>query len=126
MTNIFDGIKSFALLERSLDLRALKHLQIVSNVANASNPEYQAFDVVLDDALQGLSSDTSAISMSRTDERHMAPGGGAAQGVEYRPESVEMEQEMAKLTENNLMYNASVELLNRQLRHLRLVIADRV
>lgn len=125
MTNILDGIKTFALLERSLDLRALKHLQIVSNVANATNPEYQAFEAVLDGAMKGLSSDGSKISMAKTHERHLSPGGTGAEGVEYEPQTTEMEQEMARLTENNLMYNASVEMLNRQLRQLMLVIQDR-
>jgi flagellar basal-body rod protein FlgB len=126
VTNIFEGIKSLALLERSLDLRALKHLQIVSNIANTTNAGYEAFEVVLDGALKGLDGDDgSSASLSVTHEKHLSPGGPDLQGVEYKPQVTKMEEEMARLTENHLMYNASVELLNRQLRMLRLAIMDR-
>lgn len=125
MKSIFEGIKSLAVLERSLDLRALNHLQIVSNIANSTNPGYEAFEVVLDGALKSLDGDEPQVTLSMTDERHLGEGGPDLQGVEYKPQVTKMEEEMARLTQNHLMYNASVELLNRQLRMLRLAVTDR-
>ncbi len=46
--SILQGLKSLNLLEQNLKLRAQKHLQIVSNIANFSNPDYKAFEMVLD------------------------------------------------------------------------------
>ena len=48
MKSILQGLKSLNLLEQNLKLRAQKHLQIVSNIANFSNPDYKAFEMVLD------------------------------------------------------------------------------
>lgn len=125
MKDILQGVKSLVLMERSLDLRALKHLQIVSNIANSSDPNYQAFEAVLDGALKDLETDGTRVAMTVTNERHMMPGNQASQAIEYRQQVTHLEEEMARLTENNLKYNATVDLMNRKLRILKMAVVDR-
>lgn len=125
MKDIFQGVKNLALINRSLDLRAQKHLQVVSNISNSFDPNYQAFEMVLDGALKDFEPDGSGVAMKITHERHLTPGNQASQAVEYRPQVTVLEEEMARLTENHIMYNASVDLFNRQIRLIRLAVTDR-
>ncbi len=119
MKSFLEGVKGISFLERNLDLRALKHLQIVSNLANSSNPNYKAFEVVLDKALQSLDGNTSVVSMTLSNSRHLAPGGSQPGGVELRPKVVSFDEEMTRLIQNHLTYNASAEILSRQFRILK-------
>lgn len=126
MSDLLQNVKSLVLLQKSLDLRALRHLQIVSNIANSSDPDYKPFEAVLDGALKNMDGDGASTPMATTDEKHLQPDGASGSGgVVFVPQNTELEQEMSRLVENNLMYNASVELLNRQLRIIKLAVMDR-
>ena len=73
--------QTVSLLERSLDLRSMKHKSIVSNVANIDTPNYKAFDVMVEDELQRLNRTTGAgadIQMATPRENHIAPRQTAA------------------------------------------------
>ncbi len=125
MKSILQGLKTFNLLEQNLKLRARNHLQIVSNIANSPNPDYKAFEMVLDGALQSLDGNKPNVSMSITNQRHLTPAGSMDAGVELRPQAIEIEEQMIRLVQNHLSYNASVEILSRKLRQLKLAMEGR-
>lgn len=104
--------------EKSLDVRAYRQELIASNIANADTPGYKAVDIEIKEALQRSSA--SHLRLTMTSASH-AP----EQNVNSRPpfplkyhvptqssvddNTVEMDIERAKFSENALMYQFSLE-----------------
>ncbi len=123
------------LLGKTLDLRAKRQTMISSNLANVETPGYTPTDVSfesqLKSALKGGAKESGA-----TNPRHIPLKGRAAslervQGdvveVDTRTmgpdgNGVEMETEMGRLAENQIMYNASVQLLTKKFDELKQAI----
>ncbi|MCC7485354.1 MAG: flagellar basal body rod protein FlgB [Burkholderiales bacterium] len=115
----------------ALDLRARRQEVLASNIANADTPGYKARDVdfrrELAAALSGAPRGAEA-RLVRTSARHLGAGGpgGGAQALLFRVpaqasvdgNTVEMDAERARFAENALHYEASVTLLNMQIRKL--------
>jgi len=89
------------LLEHVLGFRDQRHDVIAANIANANTPGYKPFDLVLDNALApaGESAAHRAVRV-----------GGAAR---LDGNSVSLDNEFVKLTENRMMYQAALELYDR-------------
>jgi flagellar basal-body rod protein FlgB len=132
MNALFD--QTMASLERSLNLRAMNQKLIVSNVANLDTPNFKAFKMVVDEALQDTSSSTPSLRMTRTQPAHM--GLAAAEGEAVRVErveenplslrgdgnTVELDREMANLAENTLLYNTATRIIANKFTTLKDVI----
>lgn len=130
--------QTISLLERSLDLRAIKHKSITSNVANIDTPNYKAFDVMVEEELnrQNRASGTGdAVRMMTTSERHLAlprqdvvrinrhTGTGDNSPVLRRDgNTVDLDREMASMSENSLMYTLSAQVVAKKFQSLRSVI----
>lgn len=113
------------LLENTLDLRASRHRLLQSNIANQETPGYRAKDINFEQELKrvsaGPNSSAPAISDGRTNSAHIPiiTERGASPVVVERPSgiqgmdgnSVGVEEEMVKLSENTLKYNISVNML---------------
>ncbi len=120
-------------LQQVLNVRLRQHGLSASNIANSSTPQYKAERVDFAAALGRIFDETSdAVAMQRTDSRHMTAGGGSAvptNSIEAAAwsedgNSVNAEEEMMILTENNLQFNATVEVLSRQLALLEYAASD--
>jgi flagellar basal-body rod protein FlgB len=127
---------TITLLERNIHLRAENHSQLAANIANAETPGYTParlrFEEQLKDALQHGPTATPAL----TNPRHI-PLKGVAQGIESVQglvvesptgtagkdgNSVELEQEMAQMAENQILYTASVQFIGKKFDGLRTAI----
>lgn len=113
-------------LSKSLDLRAKNHSHISANLANAETPGYMptelSFEGELKEALKGKNKG------SITHPRHIPLRGGSATVADVKgtvletPASspgvdgnkVELENEMGRMVENQIMYNATVQLLGKK------------
>ena len=122
------------LLSKTLDLRAKRHALITSNLANVETPKYTptdlSFESELQTALKNGGKDT------RTNPRHIPlKGGGVSldrvQGEVIELESrnigpdgngVEMEAEMGRMVENQIMYNTTVQLLSKKMEMMKQAI----
>lgn len=100
---------------------------IQGNIANVDTPNYQPKDLVFERELEG------ALHLKRTDPRHMDP---SKTGVKFKlvnsPDysgydgnRVNLDKELAKLAETNLMIRAVNEALKKEIGKLRLVIQGR-
>ncbi len=136
MINLFS--KTIGLLEKALDLRSERHRVITSNVANQDTPGYRAMEVDFKGAMNEASA-SATLSLHRTDRSHLASGGspstGAfsagshavpAQGKSNRLDgnTVNGEQEMARLAENTLFYTATTQIISSKLRGIRNAIRE--
>lgn len=123
-------------LEKSLDLRSRKHRVLATDIANADTPNFHSFDVMVEEALQKARSDgrEDGFRLATTNPRHMALDEAPfpeplvrvqpadAYSLKTDGNTVDVDREMGNLAKNQIMYNASVEVIARELRRLRNVI----
>lgn len=125
------------LLGKTLDLRARRHALISGNLANVETPGYTPSDLSFEAELKGALQKEKT-SSGVTNPRHIPLKGGSGalaleqvQGtvVEARDgnsgpdgNGVEMESEMSKMAENQIMYNASIQLLSKKFEMMKQAI----
>lgn len=115
-----------------LDLRQRRQDIIAANVANADTPGYKARRMNFEDEMLRAYPPPDQLAMSRTSGKHIpipfgAPVPGEVQAVETPipkgdKNSVDLEQEMARQTANQLLYNYATQSLNGQISTLRMMI----
>ncbi len=132
---IFD--RTMRLLERTLDLRSARQRVIASNLANEETPGYRASELNFMDQLHSAHKGRPPIVLAATQSRHFGLHG--PQGVQtvtgklsevpagdlpLDANSVNLELEMAKLSENVMQYNAATTILAARFRGLLSAIRD--
>ncbi|MDD2540118.1 MAG: flagellar basal body rod protein FlgB [Desulfuromonadaceae bacterium] len=135
---IFDG--TIGLLGKSIDLRAKNQNLIASNIANAETPNFIPKTLEFEQELQGAlkNNETGTHSSYIPNARHIplrgAVAGNSVQSVtgtvvetpSKTPgndgNAVELENEMGKMAENQVMFNASVQMLTKKFTDLRTAI----
>ncbi len=132
MKGIFDH--TIKLLENSLDLRVAKHKLLQSNIANQETPGYRAVDINFEQELRKMEGSVDGGAIARTSPAHMPviSERGVRPAVRERPTDVEgydmnsvgIEGEMVKLSENTLMYNASAKMLRGKFNMLMTAIKE--
>jgi flagellar basal-body rod protein FlgB len=117
---------SDAVLENSLGHRLAKQNTIASNLVNANTPGFRALGYSFENQLQAAVGNDGGMPMKSSNSKHMKAGGLAAEDVKpdvfVKPtesigndgNTVDVDAEMAELAETQIMYKATVELLNRR------------
>jgi len=120
--------KTIEMLTNVLDFRSAKHKAITSNIANIDTPGYRPKDIDFQREIQALISGEKKVVMARTNGKHLPgqalPGQAADLEVIECGKRVDLDSEMAKLAENNLMYNLAVELLARKFKGLNTILME--
>jgi flagellar basal-body rod protein FlgB len=134
LDGIFDT--TIRLLEKTLDLRARNQNLISANLANAETPGYIPTTLSFEGELKQALKNRGGGAASITNPRHIPLKGQAAgldkvQGKAVEtPASpigkdgngVELENEMGKLAENQILYNATVQIVSKQFESLKTAI----
>ncbi|MBF0455757.1 MAG: flagellar basal body rod protein FlgB [Magnetococcales bacterium] len=115
-----------------LDLRQRRQDVIAANVANADTPGYKAKRVNFEEEMLRAYPPPDQLPMARTSGKHIPipfgePVAGEVQAVETPipkgdKNSVDLEQEMARQTANQLLYNYATQSLNGQISKMRMMI----
>lgn len=125
---LFD--QTMGTLNRSLDVRTARHRVLSSNVANAETPNYAPKDLPFQKILERATESSSAIPLRKTHPQHFPEPGiltsewSAEVESQASGEGVNIDQEMAKLAENNLMFQAGVQSLVKKIEALKMTISD--
>ncbi len=122
--------KGFAILERLMQATEKRHRVLTSNIANTDTPNYKAKDVNFKDYITG---EAAGITITATDPKHLQPAGPAGKAEVLTETSqqwgdgnnVELDMEIAKMTENGLLHQAGVRLLSAKMRLFRTAIKAR-
>ena len=118
--------KSFNLLATMLDYRSERHKVISSNIANLDTRGYKASDYVFKDDLKKAMD--IRLNLTRTDEKHFpnAPDGISRNDFKKvtSDEKMDLDTEMANLSENHLMYNLTAEIVARKFKAIRNVLSE--
>jgi flagellar basal-body rod protein FlgB len=124
------------LLHRTLDLRRAKHRVIISNIANEETPGYRATDFNFLDSLQAAQKGQGLVTLAVTQGRHIGPQGEGFQRVLGKlsdvpagdlpldANSVNIELEMAKMSDNASKYNGAATIMGIRFRQLMGAIRD--
>lgn len=119
--------KTLRALSTSLKFREMRQELASSNVANAQTPGYKAMKLDFEEALSRALDVDGNLSMATTDAQHYDVGGGGFDNLE--PEAyedpngvvsengntVDVESEMSRIAENRIMYDTTVQLINKKL-----------
>jgi len=109
----------FTTLEKHMKASTIRHGVIASNIANIDTPGYQARDVKFSNALS-----EATLQMRATDPRHMSSpdllgGVGSVSHDQQSPwgdrNNVEIDVEVAKMTENSMFFQAASTILSKNI-----------
>ena len=113
-------------LEHAMDLRLKRQELLGSNMANIDTPGYQPQDLEFEGELTRIVEDESSMPTTRrTRTQHVGMGVEALAGadaVEERPDvlnsmdgnGVDLDREMARMADNSMRYNATLEMQRRR------------
>ncbi len=119
--------KTIQALATSLNFRKMRQELISSNIANAETPGYRAKRLDFEDALARALDVDGQMGMKTGNPGHFNVGSGGFSNL--KPEiyedvtgivsedgnNVDRDRELALMAENQLLYEASVQLLNKKL-----------
>ncbi len=108
----------FRILERFLHAANVRHGVIASNIANVDTPGYRAKDIKFEQILD------SEIKIKKTSPKHMDNGSFNRSGdisIETTQQwadknNVEMDMEVAKMTENAILFQAGISMLSTKIK----------
>jgi len=132
--SLFD--KTTGALDTSLNMRLLKQDVLSANIANAETPNYKAQRVDFEDQLSRALDIDGMRHMDSTHPDHFPNAKGGVDHIKAdiydEPDvvvnndgnTVDMEKEMARLTENTILYKAAVELINKKLGAMKYAVMD--
>jgi len=123
------------LLSKVLDLRAEKAQVISSNIANAETPGYSPSKFTFEEDLAHAIGRPNTLSLATSNEMHIPLGPANFNSVSGKIRTVQdqsglgdgngvsVDQEMLALSENELLYETTAQLLKKKLTILKHVIS---
>lgn len=122
----------FAALKNKMQWHQTRQTVLAENVANAETPGYRGRDLTPYSFADHMQRAAPSVSTFATNERHFAVGGSNAgrfgartmNSFEITPEGngVTLEEEMMKVTTNQLDYQAATTLYQRSMRLVRIAL----
>jgi len=129
---IFDS--TIGALNTSLNLRSMNQNVISSNIANADTPGFKAKSVDFEQTFREVLGTNDQLPIQSAEDGHIAPQAydpvfpeiyEETNGVESLDgNTVDRAAEMAKMSENQIMYDSSVEMLKKKLGMLKYTVAE--
>ena len=126
-------IKSIA---AALDFRQVRNEIVSSNIANAETPGYKAKRLDFERALQRAIDIDLTETLKTTDPRHYNVGGGGFDNlapafyqdpngvVSENGNTVNRDDEMARMAENKIMYDAAIQLMKKKFGILKYILSS--
>ncbi len=122
------------MIAKSLDVSAKRHNLIAGNIANMDTIGYKPKDLDFNKTLSRAMGKKEPDFLDKTHAKHLSPQGeinsGGINGQEsedvdiYHLDSVNIDTEMMNLTENNIKYRTTTELLLRKMKILQYSIDE--
>lgn len=134
MSKLFD--RTAEAVSKSLDMRLLRHNITSANIANAETPGYVAKKVDFENELTRAIQLEGVAPVNTTDPQHKSTIEDAIKRVQAdisdNPDvayandknTVDLEKEMATLTENSIIYKAAIELMRKKMAALKYSVGD--
>jgi len=121
------------LVAKNLDLRAKNHLQIAANISNTETPGYIPKTLSFEQELKGALGNGGGLRNTSHNQRHIPLRGMAdrldqvqgtleevaSSGMGRDGNGVDLEREMGRMAENQILFNASVQILTKKFESLK-------
>lgn len=128
--------KTMQALQAAMKFRQLKQEVHAANIANAETPNYKAQKLDFEEALARALDTDGQMNMATSDSKHFNVGNGGFNNLE--PEiyddpngivnpngnTVDRDKELAEMAENKLLYDASVQLINKKFGLLKYTVGS--
>ena len=123
---------TFNALEKAISIAQKRNSVITSNISNLDTPGYKPKDINFKNELAKALETNPKQDLARTDPRHISMQMNSDRMIEPYEEQGEwngynwanIDSEMTKLTENNLVYRTAVEALLRKMNLLKEVVRE--
>ena len=131
MKLMFDRLSST--LEHAMDLRLERGNMISANIANTDTPDYTPVNIQFDEQLSDYLAGQNPPSVRKTNIAHMGISSMGPRGeVEYDyfslpnedGNSVDIDHEMSKLAENQLLYRATTRMYTKRMALMKYAITE--
>jgi flagellar basal-body rod protein FlgB len=119
--------KTIDMLSKMLDYRSKRHQLLTSNIANLDTPGYRSSDLEFNKNLERAIRSSGTLPLTTDHPVHMTGRtGGKDSSYTVRREEGQagLDKEMARLAENQLQYNMTVEMLARKFRGIGNVVKE--
>ena len=126
------GDRTAPLLKKGMDLSTERHLLISGNISNAETPGYKAVDIEFSKQIQEAMGGGDHLNMQTSNHKHL--GSASANGesevfeeadaARSNGNNVNMDKEMVKLAENQIMYNAMAQIISKRSSMVRSAITE--
>jgi flagellar basal-body rod protein FlgB len=131
------GDRAPLVLKKNLDFQSQRNLLISSNITNMNTPGYKAQDLDFKSQLQQAIDSGDQLSVKTTDKKHMGPSKESLKFLEpdifeekdaarSDGNNVNIDKEMIKLSENQIMYNATIQIMAKRGSTLRSAVTETV
>lgn len=127
--------KTPLVLKKALDFQSQRHLLISSNISNIDTPGYKAKDIDFKGALRAALGAGDGLALQTTHSRHIGANKDDIRGLQAEPfiepdtaksngNNVNIDKEMMKLAENQIAYNATVQMMSKRGSTIRAAISE--
>lgn len=125
---------SYVMLKKSLDATSARDRVIAHNIANVNTKGYKAFRVVFEEKLNGVLKG-ERLALKVTNEKHLNDGSSIenlsydlkkdnSSSMRLDGNNVDIDNEMANLAANAILYNALVSQANSKIAMRRFIISE--
>ena len=112
-------------LKKGLDFQSSRNLMLSTNISNMETPDFKAHDINFEQQLQEVIKSSNQLTVRSTNSKHFGPSNDALKGLEPLPfelkdpsksngNNVNIDKEMGKLAENQIMYTAFIQLMMKR------------
>ena len=112
-------------LKKGLNMMSTRQNLISSNISNVDTPGFKASDIDFQAQLRAALGSEMGLNLNSTNEKHFGPSNSNIMDLEADPfeeeaaaksngNNVDIDNEMAKMAENQILYNATVQLMMKR------------
>ena len=113
------------MLKKNLDFISVRQNMISSNISNVDTPGFKASDIDFQAQLRDAMGSKGSLNLRSTNEKHIAPSVSSLKSLSPDPfledtvaksngNNVDIDNEMAKLAENQITYNAVIQMMMKR------------
>ena len=126
------GDPTSTLLRKGLNVSADRQLLISANLGNLDTPGFKASDINFAKEMEKALGVGDALQMNVTNGKHIGPNGNNGESEVFEEpdaaksngNNVNPDKEMAKLAENQIMYNAVAQIYSKRSSTVRAAVTE--
>jgi flagellar basal-body rod protein FlgB len=123
------------LMKKSLNMMSTRQNLISSNISNVDTPGFKASDIDFQGQLRDALGSKGGLNLKSTNEKHFGPNTNNINNLSPDPyeedsaaksngNNVDIDNEMSKMAENQIIYNATVQLMMKRGGTVRAAITE--